>query len=395
MRIGINGRFLTKPYTGIGQHTKYLFEALAKLHPDVRLIMVTPEELPAPETTPASPFANLPNVNIHVLPESFPGSAGMKKTYWEQRQVPQFFKEQQVDLVHFPYPSNPWMGFGKPVCVTVHDTIPWESQAYRKSLTTRLYQDSCRFAVKKAGHVFAVSQASKNDVIRMCRVPEQKISISYNAPAPQFSQVYAPEQRAKTLQKYGLDPARRYFFYVGGYDERKNVATLLKAYERFIGRYYDVDLVLAGGKAVNDPLYESFDNVLHQKHNDRPGKIHTTGFVEEADLPALYQSAFVFINISEKEGCNLPLLEALNSGTPIITSDIPVHHEMVGSHALFVHPHDDERLGQLMDRFIREEQFYTAQKQNVENYRSPFSWERTAQKVFEEYERLIRQKNML
>lgn len=383
LRIGINGRFLTIPYTGIGQHSRYLFEALANLRPDITLIVAVPSE--APVKMPG-------NVEIHVLPEKFPGSAGMRKTYWEQRQVPLFFKEHQVDLAHFPYPSNPWTGFEKPVCVTVHDTIPWESEAYRKSLTTRLYQDSCRFAVKKADHVFTVSEASKHDVIRMCRVPDNTISLTSNAPAPHFS-VKMPElQRAKILQKYGLDPSRKFFFYVGGYDERKNVRMLLDAYERVIAPDHAIDLVLAGGKAVNDPLYESFDSILRRNHSSRPGRIRTTGFIEETDLPAFYQSAFVFFNVSVKEGCNLPLLEALTSGTPVVTSDIPVHHEMVGNHALYTGIHDAGRLGAIMDQFLRDEKFYEARKRDAESYRCPFSWGKSAQSVLEIYERLSSRK---
>ncbi len=379
MRIGVNARFLTKPYTGIGQHTKYLFEALASLYPDDHFVMITPE--PVEITMPK-------NVEIIVEPENFFGTAGMRKTYWEQRQVPKILKEKQVDLAHFPYPSNPWYGFEKPVCVTVHDTIPWESELYRRSMTTRLYQDSCRFAVRKANHVFTVSEASKHDVIRLTHIEEKKISLSYNAPAPQFSTKVPPDQCAKILQKYGLNPDRRYFFYVGGYDARKNVPMIVEAFQRFIAPHYDVDLVLAGGKAVDDPLYQSFDTILHQKKSGHKGNILRTGFVEENDLPALYQSSFVFVNVSTREGCNLPLLEALTSGVPVITSDIDVHREMVGSNALFVETHDTEKLGNYMDQFIRDEQFYNNRRQDAANYRCPFSWEQTAQKVFEIYRRL-------
>lgn len=386
MKIGINARFLTKPFTGIGQHTRYLFESLAKLYPDVILVLATHE--PVTVTMPK-------NVAIHVLPEKFIGTAGMRKTYWEQRQVPRFFKEQQVDIAHYPYPSNPWTGSEKPVCVTVHDTIPWSSKAYRRSMTTRLYQDSCRFAVKKADHVFTVSEASKHDVIAACHIPETKISLSYNAPAPQFFQKFPAENRTKILQKYGLNPQHRYFFYVGGYDERKNVGTLIAAFEKYIAPHYEIDLVLAGGKAANDPLYASFDNILHRKQTVRPGNIHTTGYIEEQDLPSLYQSAFAFVNVSIKEGCNLPLLEALCSGTPVITSDIPVHREMVGHHAVYTGTYDVERLGSFMDQLLRDEQFYLARKEDATGYRSPFSWDQTAKKVYEVYAGLIRRKAML
>jgi len=375
------------------------------------------------------------NIEICVLPESFMGTAGMRKTYWEQAQIPRFLRKKNVDVVHFPYPCNPWNGFEKPVCVTVHDTIPWESQAYRRSVTTRLYQDSCKSAVKKADHIFTVSETSKQDILRLTGVDEKKVSLSCNAPAPQFladlgasaserlyagatgkntmnmtagggqagesSRANAAEQatlkknNTEILEKYGLDPQRRYFFYVGGYDERKNVMLLVDAFEKFIAPHFDIDLVLAGGKSLNDGLYASFDTAIRHQHSTRPGKILTTGFVEESDLPALYRPAFAFVSVSKQEGCNLPLLEALSSGIPVIASDIPVHHEMVREHALFVGVDDVEKLGAFMERLLRDGQFYESRLADAQNYRCPFSWKKTAESVYKVYEELLYLKGVL
>ena len=104
---------------------------------------------------------------------------------------------------------------------------------------------------------------------------------------------------------------RDYFLYVGGYDERKNVEMLVKAYLSDIAPEYDVNLVLAGGKSLDDRLYESFDNLTNMKNST---SLTTTGFVDENDFPALYQSSFAFLNLSKKEGFNLPIIEALLSG---------------------------------------------------------------------------------
>ncbi len=373
-----------KPYTGIGQHTKYLFGAMASLYPDLQILMVTPEPVDVPMPS---------NVEITVLPENFPGTGGMRKTYWEQRQVPQFFKTKEVDLVHFPYPCNPWNGFGKPVVVTVHDVIPWESAAYRRSMTTRLYQDSCRFAVKKADHIFSVSLASRADVARMCKVPESKISLSYNAPAPDFSNKISEEERLKILQKYHIDPSRRFFLYVGGYDQRKNVETLVRVFKASVGPFYDVDLVLAGGKSVEDPLYASFDLLTNHNREGslglQKGKLVPTGFVAEEDLPALYQSAFLFVHLSTQEGCNLPLLEAAVSGTPMIASDIAVHHEMVGKLVQFVPSHDEKKIAECFAEFLNDSNFYQLQKQKLSAYVCPFTWKKTAGEVFKTYQQLL------
>src|SRR5512145_3075719 len=101
MRIAINGRFLTRPHTGIGVYTRQLFSAFAGEFPDSEIMMVTPAAPPPELHLPA-------NIRIVTVPERFPGTGGMKKTYWEQVQVPAAIAKSAPDLIHFPYPSNPW-----------------------------------------------------------------------------------------------------------------------------------------------------------------------------------------------------------------------------------------------------------------------------------------------
>ena len=147
----------------------------------------------------------LQNLEIAVIPEKFPGTAGMKKTYWEQVQLPAFFKARKVEAAYFPYPSNPWKGFSKPVVVTVHDTIPWTMPEYRKSVSTRLYQDRCRNAVSKADRVITVSESSKFEIMECCGVSGEKISVVYNAPAPHFAARASLERKKIILKKYGIE----------------------------------------------------------------------------------------------------------------------------------------------------------------------------------------------
>lgn len=383
MKIGVNGRFLTKLYTGIGQHTYHLFKTLAEKNPDDQFVVVVPERINLK-------FGN--NVEILLVPESFPGTDGMKKTYWEQRQVPRFLLQQKVDLLHFPYPGNPWRRFKKPVCVTVHDTIPWTLGAYRNSVLTRLYQDKARKAVKRARHVFTVSKTSQEEIIEICKVNPEKISISYNAPAPEFFKTATQEQKDSVLRHYNLEKNRPFFLYIGGYDERKNVATLVRVFLEKIAPFYEVDLVLAGGKLHQSPLYDSYDKLTNpnQKGSVKlKGKLVRTGFVDQEDLPALYQSSFAFVHLSEKEGCNLPVLEAAVSKTPLIISDIAVHKEMMGESALYLPPHDEDRLAHIMASILIDPYNYQKQKQRIQSYVCPFSWEKTAEDVMAIYKKLV------
>ncbi len=373
MIIGVNARFLTKPYTGIGQYTQYLFGEMARQNPDDRFVFVVPEKVEG--DFPA-------NVDVVIIRERLLGTAGMKKTHWEQVKLPRFFKKAGVDVVHYPYPSNPWKGFLKPVVVTVHDTIPWTMAEYRRSFLTRLYQDRARNAVKRATKVVTVSETSKKDIIKVCGVKADDVAVIHNAPPPHFLGKMEDSMKKQVLQKYGINESKPFFLYVGGYDERKNVEHLVKSFVKGVAPEHDVQLVLAGGKSLEGRLYKSFDSI---KNNDA---VAMTGFVDEADIPALYQSAYGFVNVSMAEGFNLTLVEAAVSGTPMVVSNIPVHHEVMGNAAMYTDPQDEKGLADAIIRLIDDRGFYDSWKDRLAEYDCPYSLKESAKALKELYTKL-------
>ncbi|MBN1258927.1 glycosyltransferase, partial [Candidatus Peregrinibacteria bacterium] len=141
MKIGMNARFLTQPYTGIGQYTINLLRALSRAEDKNEYFLFTPElvELGLPE-------------RFHQIriPEGDFKSPSMRKAHWEFFLVPREMEKQQVNLAHFLYPANPWRRMPMPVIVTVHDVIPWLLPGYRRRLRSALYHTYVRFALKKA-----------------------------------------------------------------------------------------------------------------------------------------------------------------------------------------------------------------------------------------------------
>ncbi len=381
MKIGVNARFLNKPYTGIGMYTRYLFDELARQNPKDEYLMVTDGEIP---------FQMQKNIRIIILKESFPGTGGMRKTFWEQKQVPDILLREKVDIAHFPYPCNPWNRFTKPTVVTVHDTIPWTMKSYRKSFSTRVYQDMCKLAVKKADCVLAVSESAKKEISAVCGIASDDITVGYNSLPDYFFVRQENGRRNAILNKYGIRHERPYLLYVGGYDERKNVKMLIDVYRSEISRKYDLDLVLAGGKLLDDKLYGSYDaGKMTDSSLRAKGTIRLTGFVDAADLPSIYQSAFAFITLSEKEGFNVPLLEAAVSGIPIITSDIPVHHEIVGDTAIYCDMGNHIQIASAITGLFIDKDRYLYRKNMAEAFVCPFSWGKTAEKISKIYREYV------
>jgi glycosyltransferase involved in cell wall biosynthesis len=320
MKIGVNARLLTKPFTGIGQYTKNLFTELGEMEEENEYILVVPEKVDAyfPK-----------NVCVKVVEEKRVGTSGMKKTWWEQVTVPDFFISQGVDAAFFTYPCNPWSkdwykGDIK-TFVTVHDCIPWTNKDYRKGLLSKLYHAQTKKAIKMADKIFTVSESSKKDIADVCGVDSRKIIVAYNGASDVYKKPVDSDVLRKVLLRFGLKRGK-FALYVGGYDKRKNVPLLAKAYGEFFKKHKDIPLVLAGDCLFGGKLYDSVDENFIVK----------TGFLSEENLAALYSSCAVFINLSSQEGFNIPLMEAANCGSPIILSDTFVHREIAEDAAIFV-----------------------------------------------------------
>lgn len=377
MKIGVNGRFLSRPFTGIGQYTINLYRAMSAAHPQDEFIFFTESacevELPA-------------NCRILVIPEWKIGTGGMRKTFWEQYLIQRAMLREDVDVAHFPYPANPWRKFAIPCVVTVHDTIPWSVGDYQRSLSTRIYQSAVKNGVKKADHVLTVSEESKREIIDMTGYNSTKISVVYNAVSEMFEHRVADDRAKEILKKHGIDMRKPYLLYVGGFDERKNVRMLCDVFVNEIAPRFEIDLVLVGGKSVNDRLYASLDHLTKAKKRLRfkshKGNMIVTGFIAEAELPALYQSSFAFINLSKKEGFDLPLLEAASSKVPIITSDIAVHHEVAGDLPLYVDHDNPGAVSEVIEKLFEDKAFYQKQKHKAQKFRCPYSWKKSAEQTY-------------
>lgn len=367
MKIGINARFLNRPFTGIFEQTKNLFGALARLDEKNKYLFVVPKEV---DKDLQSWFPD--NVEILVLPEKSLGTAGMKKTWWEQIQLPEFFVKEGVKMAIFPYPSNPWTNDwyvkGVKTIVCVHDCIPWTNANYRKGMLSKMYHHQSKKAVSLSDLVLTVSNFSKKEIREVCAVDNSKIKVVYN----DADEIYKQKVGAMALKKYGLK-AKKYFLYVGGYDERKNVDFLIKEFENFAKKNKDIFLVLAGGKLLDQKLYESFEKKLS-------ARVVKTGFLESDELAGLYKSCLAYVNMTKKEGFNIPLIEAANCGAPLILSDIEVHREVAGEAAIFVNFNRSgtllKAMGEIMKKKVRDELLKQSSL-----LAKKYSWQKSAKKL--------------
>ena len=367
MKIGINARFLIHPYTGIGQYTHNLLQALAEIDQENEYFLFTPELV----------NLGLPDrfQQIRVPEQKNYRSASLRKAKWEHVSVPAEMEKWNIELAHFLYPANPRRSLSIPTIVTVHDVIPWRMPAYRRRLRSRLYHWYARSALHKADHIITVSEFSKQEIINVLKVKEKNINVIYLAP---------PKNNKTITMPSNLSLRRKFLLYVGGYDDRKNVPMLIKAYQKYIANDYQVDLILMG--AQNQGLEPLISN-KHCKYIagkyplKQKGQVIFTPSLNHAELMCLYKQAQALVHVSKYEGFNLPLVEAMSNGLAIIAADIPVNHEVTADNALFVDPNSIEAIGQGMLKILKTNTLRRDLSRQGRKRVKDFDWKKSAQET--------------
>lgn len=384
MKVGINGRFLCEPYTGIGQYTENLLNAMAKKNKSIDWLIIVPAKIPKTVQIPEKAQV------IIAPPPKWILSASLKKFYWEQIQIPKIFRQKKIDIAHYPYPANPrFTSKNEPkTIVTVHDTIPWVRPGYRRRLRTRLYQKNAQKALLKADKIICVSKTTALDLSDFIKLPNNRFKVIYEDANPIFKK---KKHSLKSVNK------NQFLLYVGGYDQRKNVLKLVEAYNDYIAPRFAVDLVLVGAKNVRNKHYSDLSDLrkllksptIKVPRKGRCGKVIQLSSLPANKLADYYQNCLGYVNISLAEGFNIPLLEAAKCGAPIIISDIPIHHEIVGKHGRFCDPLNTKNIGEVLLDFIQNPTLRSRLRQDADKLGNKYSWSEAAQNTLELYRQSI------
>jgi glycosyltransferase involved in cell wall biosynthesis len=205
-----------------------------------------------------------------------------------------------------------------------------------------------RRSVKKATKVIAVSEKVKEDIIRSCKVDEEKITVIHNGINPIFREITNIQVLNKVKLKYSLPD--NFILFVGNIEPKKNLNNLLLAYDSLVAKsgisHY---LVIVGQKGWK---YRKFFETLSKiKYGNR---VLLTGYVSEEELPSIYTMADVFAFPSLYEGFGYPALEAMACGTPVVASNNGALPEVTGGHCLLVDPNSPYEIALAIERLVFE-----------------------------------------
>lgn len=304
------------------------------------------------------------------------------KWWWEYygvRRVP-----RHVNVLHIPFMAHPEGRLSVPSVVTVHDLIPYRLDAYRKSVKEQRYFSHIQRAMPYVDRLVAISQATYSDLAEFFPSLIAKTVVIPNGVHHHYFEEIPIEEVGLVARRYGLRRRPR-VLYAGGYDERKNVGTLIQAMRGVFAMHSGGELVLVGAK----------DNLSIRRQVQDQGiesRVVVTPFVSRADLVALYNGADVFVYPSRFEGFGLPPAQALAVGIPVVASDIPPIREVVGEYGTLVNPNSVEDWVDAINQVLNASDSLQRQVEEGQAYAQAFSWPRIAQAYLKTYENVVKER---
>jgi glycosyltransferase involved in cell wall biosynthesis len=271
--------------------------------------------------------------------------------------------------------------------VSVLDVIPLLFAEYRGGMFNQLYTSLVTAGAKGAGRILTLSEASKQDIIDYLNIPAEKIDVTYLAADERFTAIRSDQDEA-VRKKYDLPP--EFVLYFGGFDVRKNVNSLLLAWTYAgpsLGESFP--LVLAG-KQPKEWGTELFPDLKEYARTlEIEPYILWLGEVDEADKPSLYRLADAFVFPSLYEGFGLPPLEAMASGTAVISSKASSLPEVVGEAAYLVDAKNARDMAGAIIATVVQDDLNQNLANSGRGRATNFSWRKTAQATYEAYQKVM------
>lgn len=357
MRVAIDTQTTLGQKSGFGFYVQNLIKQLSKVSPKNEYILIAPE-------------------HHHDL--STPG-----RFLWDQFTFPRQAKKNKVDILHQPCFSAPVFYRGK-VVVTCNDLI---SIFFPENLplASRLFYSKWEpLSYRRADHIIAISEHTKKDILALLKIPQEKITVIPLAASKDFRPVTSSVKLKAVQQKYqtGID----YILHVSTIEPRKNLSFLVRAYALAVREGIDTKLVITGKKGW---FYDGLFRLVEELNlTDR---VIFTGYVDDKDMPALYSGAKIFVFPSLYEGFGLPPLEAMACGTPVISSNTSSMPEVIANAGILLSPKDERLWARNIINVLKDHGLAKNMSDWGLRQAKKFSWEETAQKTIEVYEKVLKQ----
>jgi glycosyltransferase involved in cell wall biosynthesis len=327
--IGFDAKRAFFNRSGLGNYSRSLLDLLSKKYPENSYYLFSPETENRIKIVNEARFTLIePERKIFKIFGSL----------WRLKFMNSDIMRQKLEIFHGLSQELP-SGIkktGVKSVVTVHDLIFMRYPGFYNWIDTKIYYWKLIYACRVSDFIVAISEQTKSDLIQFLKVSPEKITVIYQGCSSVYWKKYSDEIHNEIRKKYNFP--ERYLLYVGTIEERKNLLGLIKALD--VGNI-SMPLVVIGRKA--DKYYKKVQKYISSR------KIKNIIFPEHIlnnELPVIYRDAECFIYPSLFEGFGIPLLEALVSGTPVITSTGGCFSEAGGPGSIYVDPHNPEKISE-------------------------------------------------
>jgi len=379
MKIGIDIRNIGKKRTGDEVVFFNLVKNLAQIESQNEYHLFTDiiKEVELSEIKKSLNIAD--KKNFKVIPLKCPN-----KFVWNAWTLPQYLKKNPVDVYHTQYIVPFFVSQKIKIITTIHDVSFNAFPELIEKIDLFFLKTLLKRSLKRSAKIIAVSQFTKDEIIKYYGIAPEKIEVAYNAIGDE-SKKPVSEEKIKTIkEKYHLQD--KFILYLGTLQPRKNISMLIEAYQRIIDDEKDLKLVICGNRNAHnaDPDIEEVMNEF-----DLADRIIFPGFIPEEDKTAVFRLATIFCSPSLYEGFSLTLLEAMAAEVPVVASDIPAHREIAKDVPIYINPKDPNDLSKKLilaaeNKKMRDD----AIAKGCERIKN-FSWPDTARKMSDMYQKAI------
>ena len=365
MKVGVFTDNIHLGSPGLGRYTRNLVEQLLALDSGFEYLLVHRGDHPYYHD---KPHLRVRDVGVKIL--------------GKQVLVPLQLAGRGLDLVHDTYHFPPFLApSAYRRVMTIADTTPFflSTHTWRNRLAHHLL---VRRLAHRAHHVVTISESSRQDIVRLLAIPPERVSVTYLAADERYRPLDDPERTRTVRARHRLP--ERFLLYVGTLEPRKNLSRVIAAFQRVADRVRDCSLVLVGPRGWKDAEVLAAARPLEEQ-----GRLVRLGQVPEEDLSALYGLAEALVYPSLYEGFGLPVLEAMQCGCPVITSNVSSLPEVAGDAGLLVPPDSVQAIAGAMERVLSSAELRAAMGERGIKRARRFSWRRCAEETLDVYRRVL------
>jgi glycosyltransferase involved in cell wall biosynthesis len=337
MKIGFDAKRAFNNSAGLGNFSRNSINALSHQFPTDRYFLFNPENRRLLYTAP--------NNSTEIRPGSLLWKA--LKNVWRSFKISKIAKEVKLDVYHGLSHELP-LGIEKTgikMVVTIHDLIYLRHPEYYQAIDRKIYDRKFRHACKVADRIHAISEQTKQDLMKYFWIPEERITVIYQSVNPVFFERVDTARKQELRKKYQLP--KKFILSVGTVEPRKNLLGLL---EGMVQSKSYVPLVVVG--KLTD-YHHKVQKFIEADLNRL--QVLFLSRIQDDELAVIYQMADVLVYPSHYEGFGLPVAEAQASGCPVITSNTSSLPEAGGDAALYVDPEKPEEIGKALKTLLADQ----------------------------------------